>query len=151
VVPNQAVQSGQDGTFVYLVKPDRTVIARNVTTGPRVDQDLVIEKGLEDGDTVVTEGQLRLAPGSRVQVRGEGGAPDGGKRGGGGGGMPNADAAGGGTPASAGTPMTGGAPEGRHGGRHGDGSHGTGANPGGTGSPDSTSTDHPKGRRRGAG
>jgi multidrug efflux system membrane fusion protein len=160
VVPNQAVQSGQDGTFVYLVKgsgSDRTVTARNVTTGPRVDQDLVIEKGLEDGDTVVTEGQLRLAPGSRVQVRGEGGAPDGGKRGGrgmdasGGGASPNADAASGGSPASAGTPMTGGAPEGKHGGRHGDGSRGTGANPGGTGNPDSTSTDHPKGKRRGAG
>jgi multidrug efflux system membrane fusion protein len=156
VVPNQAVQSGQDGTFVYLVKPDRTVTARNVTVGPRVDQDLVIEKGLDEGDTVVTEGQLRLAPGSRVQVRGEGGAPDGGKRGGrgmdasgGGGGRPNADAASGGSPASAGTPMPG-APEGRHG-RHGDGSRGPGTGPGGNGNPDSTSTDHPKGRRRGAG
>jgi multidrug efflux system membrane fusion protein len=161
VVPNQAVQSGQDGTFVYLVKPDRTVVARNVTTGPRVDQDLVIENGLQDGDTVVTEGQLRLAPGSRVQVRGEGGAPDGGKRGGrgmdasGGGGAPQPNAnAPGGSPAGAGTPaatpMSGGAPEGRHG-RHGDGSHGTGANPAGNGTSDSTSTDHPKGRRRGAG
>ena len=70
VVPNQAVQSGQDGSFVYVVDDDRTVAARPVTvTGPRVDQDLVIEKGLEDGDTVVTEGQLRLAPGSRVQAR----------------------------------------------------------------------------------
>lgn len=69
VVPNQAVQSGQDGTFVYVVKDDNTVEARNVVTGPRVNQDLVIEKGLEEGDTVVTEGQLRLAPGAKVQLR----------------------------------------------------------------------------------
>ncbi len=69
VVPNQAVQSGQDGTFIYIVKQDRSVEARPVTTGARVDQDLVIQKGVEDGETVVTEGQLRLAPGTRVQMR----------------------------------------------------------------------------------
>ena len=87
VVPNQAVQSGQEGTFVYVVKDDRTVDTRNVVTGPRVDQDLVIEKGLEEGDTVVTEGQLRLAPGSRVQIRSgsdDGGAAPGDRKGRGG-------------------------------------------------------------------
>ena len=68
-VPNQAVQSGQDGTFVYVVGENRRVQARAVTTGPRIDQDLVIEKGLEAGETVVTEGQLRLAPGSTVAIR----------------------------------------------------------------------------------
>ena len=52
--------------------------SRPVTTGARVDQDMVVESGLEPGETVVTEGQLRLAPGSRIVVR------DG--RGGGGGG-----------------------------------------------------------------
>jgi len=83
VVPNQAVQSGQDGTFIYIVNDDKTVSARNVVTGPRVDQDLVIEKGVEEGETVVTEGQLRLAPGSRVQIRtsGDDGGGDGGGRG----------------------------------------------------------------------
>ena len=70
VVPNQAVQTGQDGTFIYVVKEDRTVEARPVVTGPRVDLDLVIDKGLEAGETVVTDGQLRLQPGSRVQFRG---------------------------------------------------------------------------------
>ncbi len=69
VVPNQAVQAGQEGQFVYVVKPDRTVDLRNVTPGARVDQDMVITKGLEEGETVVTEGQLRLAPGMRVSVR----------------------------------------------------------------------------------
>jgi multidrug efflux system membrane fusion protein len=73
VVPNEAVQTGQDGTYVFVVKQDRTVEARPVTTGARVDQDLVIERGLQAGETVVTEGQLRLAPGSRVQIGGASG------------------------------------------------------------------------------
>ena len=70
-VPNQAVQNGQDGQFIYVVKADRTVEARNVEIGTRVDQDLVILKGIDPGETVVTEGQLRLQPGSKVQT-GEG-------------------------------------------------------------------------------
>jgi multidrug efflux system membrane fusion protein len=69
VVPNQAVQTGQDGQFVYVVKQDRTVEMRPVTTSTRVDQELVIDRGLEPGETVVTEGQLRLTPGSHVQVQ----------------------------------------------------------------------------------
>ena len=69
VVPNQAVQTGQDGAFVYVVKEDRSVEARPVVAGVRVDQDLVIEKGLEVGETIVVEGQLRLAPGIKVQMR----------------------------------------------------------------------------------
>jgi multidrug efflux system membrane fusion protein len=70
VVPNQAVQTGQDGQFVYVVKQDRTVEMRPVVTSTRVDQELVIDRGLEPGETVVTEGQLRLTPGSHVQVQG---------------------------------------------------------------------------------
>jgi membrane fusion protein, multidrug efflux system len=70
VVPNQAVQTGQDGQFVYVVKQDRTVEMRPVVTGTRVDQELVIDRGLEPGETVVTEGQLRLTPGSHVQIQG---------------------------------------------------------------------------------
>ncbi len=70
VVPNQAVQTGQEGTFVYVVKQDRTVEARPVVTGLRSDLDIVIGKGLSAGESVVTEGHLRLAPGMRVQMRG---------------------------------------------------------------------------------
>ena len=66
VVPNQAVQTGQDGEFVFVVKEDRTVESRPVTTSVRIDQDMVVNKGLEFGETVVTEGQLRLSPGARV-------------------------------------------------------------------------------------
>ena len=69
VVPNQAVQTGQSGSYVYVVKQDRTVEMRPVTTGARVDQDMVVDQGLQLGETVVTEGQLRLAPGTRVVVR----------------------------------------------------------------------------------
>jgi len=69
VVPNQAVQTGQQGEFVFVVKTDRTVESRPVTTGIRVDQDLVVDRGLEFGETVVTDGQLRLSPGARVSVR----------------------------------------------------------------------------------
>jgi len=72
VVPSQVVQTGQDGQFLYVVRDDQTAEMRPVTVGPRVDQDMVIEKGLEPGETVVVDGQLRLAHGSRVQVRGAG-------------------------------------------------------------------------------
>src|SRR5450759_3173952 len=78
VVPNEAIQTGQTGSFVYVVKQDKTVESRTVVTGARVEQDMVVSEGLAVGETVVTEGQLRLAPGSKVVVR------DG--RGGGGGG-----------------------------------------------------------------
>jgi multidrug efflux system membrane fusion protein len=71
VLPNQAVQTGQEGQFVYVVKSDKTVEFRPVVTGARIDQDLVIEKGVQRGETVVTEGQLRLAPGAHVQLPGE--------------------------------------------------------------------------------
>jgi multidrug efflux system membrane fusion protein len=70
VVPNQAVQAGQEGAFVYVVKQDRTVEARPVATAGRVDQDIVITRGVAPGETVVTEGHLRLAPGMRIQLRG---------------------------------------------------------------------------------
>jgi len=77
VLPNQAVQTGQEGQFVYIVKQDKTVEFRPVVTGARVDQDLVIEKGVRPGETVVTEGQLRLARGTRVQLPGDRSRPGG--------------------------------------------------------------------------
>jgi multidrug efflux system membrane fusion protein len=80
VVPNEAVQTGQTGSFVYVVKADKTVESRSVTTGARVDQDMVVT-GLELGEVVVTEGQLRLAPGSKVSVRDSSGRGGGGGRG----------------------------------------------------------------------
>jgi multidrug efflux system membrane fusion protein len=78
-VPNEAVQNGQDGQFVYVVKDDHTVEARPVTIGERVDQDLVISKGMDAGESVVTQGQLRLQPGSLVTIGDGGGGRGGGK------------------------------------------------------------------------
>jgi len=102
IVPNQAIQTGQNGTFVYVVKPNRTVEVRYVTASLRVDQDMVVDKGLEPGETVVTEGQLRLAPDSRVVVRdgrgGPGAIPAGGRSGRGRGEGKNATASEGGGP-----------------------------------------------------
>jgi multidrug efflux system membrane fusion protein len=69
VIPSHAVQTGQDGTYVFVVKADGTVESRPVVTGARAGQEFVVEKGLKAGEVVVTEGHMRLAPGSRVQVR----------------------------------------------------------------------------------
>lgn len=80
LVPNQAVQTGQEGAYVYVVKQDNTVESRPVVTSARVDQDLVVDRGLEPGETVVLEGQLRLAPGMKVVVRDPLKGPAGGKR-----------------------------------------------------------------------
>jgi multidrug efflux system membrane fusion protein len=76
VVPNQAIQTGQDGTYVYIVKPDQTVEIRPVTPGQRSGEETVVDKGVQPGETVVTEGTLRLVPGARVQLR-ERGVPGG--------------------------------------------------------------------------
>jgi multidrug efflux system membrane fusion protein len=69
VVPSQAVQTGQNGQFIYLVKPDQTVEERPVKTGITYDGMTVVGTGLQAGETVVTDGQLRLAPGVPVNVK----------------------------------------------------------------------------------
>jgi len=69
VVPAQAVQTGQNGQFVYVVKPDQTVEERPVTTGITYQGEIVVSKGLAAGETVVTDGQLRLAPGVKVTIK----------------------------------------------------------------------------------
>lgn len=66
VVPDQAIQLGQNGTFVYVVKDDATVEARRVTIDRTVDRVTVIAKGLAAGEKVVVDGQLRLFPGASV-------------------------------------------------------------------------------------
>ena len=78
VVPSQAVQIGQDQQFVYVVKPDMTVEARKVKTGDTLDNVTVVEEGLNPGEQVVTDGQLSLVPGAKVQPKtsqGGGGGP----------------------------------------------------------------------------
>lgn len=72
VVPTVAVQSGQNGTYVFVVKEGNTVEMCPVSAGRTWSGYTVIEKGLQPGETVVTNGQLRLLPGSKVDIK-EGG------------------------------------------------------------------------------
>jgi multidrug efflux system membrane fusion protein len=69
VIPAQAIQIGPDRQFVFVVKPDMTVEMRELTTGMQAGQEVVILKGLQAGERVVTEGQLRLMPGTRVSIQ----------------------------------------------------------------------------------
>jgi len=68
-VPSQAVMTGQNGTYVYVVDRDRTARTQDVTLGRAVQDYVVIEKGLAAGQQVVTDGQLRLVPGARVEIK----------------------------------------------------------------------------------
>jgi multidrug efflux system membrane fusion protein len=71
VAPTQAVQTGQAGQYVFAVKPDFSVEMRPVVTGTTLGAVTVIEKGLKPGENVVTDGQLLLFPGAKVQVKKE--------------------------------------------------------------------------------
>jgi multidrug efflux system membrane fusion protein len=66
VVPSVAVQDGQQGPYVFAVKDDQTVEMRPVTVARARGAETVIASGLQGGETVVTDGHLRLVPGSRV-------------------------------------------------------------------------------------
>ena len=69
VVPSVAVQTGQQGTFVFAVKQDQTVEMRPVTVARTRGAESVIATGIGPGDTVVTDGHLRLVPGARISVK----------------------------------------------------------------------------------
>ena len=69
VVPSQAIQPGQQGPYVFVVKPDQTVESRLVTPGVRLGAETIIEKGLKPAERVVIDGQLRLVPGARIEPR----------------------------------------------------------------------------------
>jgi len=68
VVPSEAIQSGQKGQFAFVVKPDQTVETRQVTVGQTIDNQIVVESGISPGETVVTDGQLRLFPGAHIRI-----------------------------------------------------------------------------------
>jgi membrane fusion protein, multidrug efflux system len=69
VVPSQAIQPGQQGPYVFVVKPDMTVQPRPVDLGRRLATETIITKGVAAGERVVTDGQLRLVPGARVEIK----------------------------------------------------------------------------------
>jgi multidrug efflux system membrane fusion protein len=66
VIPSQAVQTGQQGDYVFVTKPDMTVAVRQVKVGRSVNNRTQILQGLSEGETVVIDGQVRLVPGTKV-------------------------------------------------------------------------------------
>ena len=68
LIPNQAAQISQQGPFVYVIKSDNTAELRQVTLGQRQGDDVVVTKGLADGELVVVTGQLAVHPGAQVRV-----------------------------------------------------------------------------------
>ena len=69
VVPTQAVQTGPDGQYVFVVKPDMTTEVRKVIVDRTDGDNAVVGKGLASGEQVVVRGQLRLAPGAKVTTK----------------------------------------------------------------------------------
>lgn len=75
LVPEAAVQPGQQGSYVYVVKADQTVEQRVVSTEPADPGNVIVTKGLKADETVVVDGQLRLTKGAHIQVKPAVGAP----------------------------------------------------------------------------
>jgi multidrug efflux system membrane fusion protein len=69
VMPSSAAQAGQQGQYVFVVKPDFTVESRPVMIARTVDDLAVVAQGVAPGEKVVTDGQLQLIPGTRVEVK----------------------------------------------------------------------------------
>lgn len=69
VIPSQAIQTGQSGVYVFVIKSDLSVESRPVVVVRSLDGESVIEKGLQPGEKVVTDGQLRLVPGAKVNIK----------------------------------------------------------------------------------
>jgi len=68
LIPARSVQTGPNGQYVYVVKADKTAELRKVTV-ERNEGERVVVKGLQKDEQVVTRGALRLAPGTRVEIR----------------------------------------------------------------------------------
>jgi len=69
VIPSVAIQTGQNGQYVYVVKPDMTAENRNVTVARSAGDNSVIDKGLQAGEMVVTDGQIKLQPNAKVEIK----------------------------------------------------------------------------------
>jgi len=68
VVPATAVQNGPEGQYVFVVEPDRVVQLREIKVARSEGDFAIVASGLQPGETVVTVGQLRLAPGTKITV-----------------------------------------------------------------------------------
>ena len=69
LVPTQAIQTGQQGPYVYVVKPDLTVESRPIVPGGVYEHETIVEKGIAAGERVVKDGQIRLVPGASIRIQ----------------------------------------------------------------------------------
>jgi len=69
LVPSQAIQTSQEGQFVFIIKADLTVETRPVEVERSLNGEVIVSKGLKTGEQVVTDGQLRLVPGAKVEIK----------------------------------------------------------------------------------
>src|SRR5580704_18462764 len=69
VVPAHAIITTQEGSYVYLVKANDIVEQRTVVPNRTIDNDTVVDKGLHPGDVIVTDGQVNLVPGAKIEVK----------------------------------------------------------------------------------
>ena len=68
LVPAAAIQIGQQGLFVFVVKPDSTAEQRPVVTGQRQDDMIVVDQGVTAGEQIITQGQMLVMPGGKVAI-----------------------------------------------------------------------------------
>jgi multidrug efflux system membrane fusion protein len=68
VIPSRAVQTGQAGPYVFVIKPDLTAEYRPIVEGRTVNEEVIIDQGLQSGEKVVIDGQLGLFPGAHVKI-----------------------------------------------------------------------------------
>ena len=69
VISSSAVQAGQQGQFVFVVKDDQTVEVRQISTGLTFQDIVMVNTGLSPGERIVTDGQMRLTPGAKVEIK----------------------------------------------------------------------------------
>ena len=69
IAPAAAIQTGQGGQYVFVIKDDQTVESRPVTVDHLIGQEAVVKQGLTTGERLVTDGQLRLSPGAKVEIK----------------------------------------------------------------------------------
>ncbi len=69
IIPSQALQTGQNGAYVFVVKPDLTVDLRAVEVDRALERETIVKTGIRPGEKVVTDGQFRLIPGAKVEIK----------------------------------------------------------------------------------
>jgi len=76
VVPAQSIVTTQQGSYVYVVKANDTVEQRTILPNRTIDNDTVIDKGLKPGEVIVTDGQVNLVPGAKIEAKNSGPEPE---------------------------------------------------------------------------